>query len=405
VLAARAAAVISVGDGKTYPTIGQALAVAKPGDTIEVYPKDAGYEQVALRITTPRLTIRGVGPKRIILGGQGFDYSGVGSIPRAIVQLDPGADQTTIQHFELVDAHNDSYNGAGVRINQANRVIVRDCDIHDCDMGIMSNGKDGDPKAASDQDIDSCVIHENGSRKDPGYNHNLYLGGTSVTVERCNIYGALTGHNLKSRAHFTLVRYCWIHDSANRELDFVEAWDTERPNSNAVLIGDMIAKDPNCTGNRMTINFGREKGKRDGTLFLINDTIVTPFQSGVVGLSSAEGSVKLLNNVIVNTQQSGPSLIDISNGASLSAVTGSNNWMSREYNLSRTLIDAGSRFTGATRQDNPLDPQMCWSAAKLQPAPAAYVDGNGQKVTVTPNLIYIGDGRWMVTKARFIGAG
>ena len=38
-------------------------------------------------------------------------------------------------------AHNASHNGAGVRINQANDILVTHCEIHDNDMGVMSNGK------------------------------------------------------------------------------------------------------------------------------------------------------------------------------------------------------------------------------------------------------------------------
>ncbi|MFN8219030.1 MAG: hypothetical protein U0S12_02720 [Fimbriimonadales bacterium] len=58
---------------------------------------------------------------------------------------------------------------------------------------------------------------------DPGYNHNLYLGGTSVTIQFCEIYGALTGHNLKSRAHFTRVQYNLHPRLREPEMDLVDA--------------------------------------------------------------------------------------------------------------------------------------------------------------------------------------
>ena len=38
----------------------------------------------------------------------------------------------------------------------------------------------------------------------------------------CEVHSSLTGHNVKSRAHRTVVEACYIHDSANREFDLVD---------------------------------------------------------------------------------------------------------------------------------------------------------------------------------------
>ena len=129
--------------------------------------------------------------------------------PRAIIQFNKGADGCVLEGFELSGAHNESFNGAGVRINQANDVTIRDCAIHDNDMGIMSNG-DGTDATGKNQLIESCLIYSNGNAKHSGYNHNLYLGGTSVRIVACEIHSSLTGHNLKSRAHLTIVLNCYI---------------------------------------------------------------------------------------------------------------------------------------------------------------------------------------------------
>ena len=241
-----AAAELAIGPGKQFDRIEPALARAKPGDTILVFPPGEGqaYEKVALYVATPKLTIKAKTARagdRIILSGKGFDYSGRGHIPRAIVQFSPGADGCTLEGFELAAAHNESHNGAGVRINQANDVTIRRCEIHGNDMGIMSNG-DGTEKTAVNQRIENCLIHSNGDRSEPGYNHNLYLGGTSVTVEACEVHSSLTGHNIKSRARLTRVLWCYVHDSANRELDLVDARDTTAEHSDAVVAGCVIVK-------------------------------------------------------------------------------------------------------------------------------------------------------------------
>ena len=159
------AADLTVGSGGNYLRIEDAIAVAAAGDVILVSPQpgDKPYARTHLALFQSRITIRAVNSKgdRVRLEGDGYDYSGQGRIPRAIVQFNKGADGCVIEGFELSGAHNTSHNGAGIRINQANQVTVRDCVIHRNDMGIMSNG-DGTPQTAADQLIEDCLIHSNG---------------------------------------------------------------------------------------------------------------------------------------------------------------------------------------------------------------------------------------------------
>jgi len=392
---------LSVGDGKPFARIEDAVKAAHTGDEIDVYPKASGYDGTAVLVRTPGL--RFVGKlEKIGLDGTGFEYSGSGNMPRAIFQIDPGADGVTIENFELKNAHNRSFNGAGVRINQADRVTVRNCDIHGNDMGIMSNGIDGNPHAGEDQLIDHCAVHGNGNSGNPGYNHNLYLGGTSVTVQFCTIDHSLTGHNLKSRAHFTLVKYCAISSSSNRELDFVEAWDTRRPNSNAVLIGNVIQKATDSSGNRTVIHFGQENGRRDGAIFLINNTIKTPYVSAVLDLSAPTVSARLVNNVIENTDQAKPILAGIENGASLSKLSGGYNVISPAYSIEGTLIDPQTLFT---------DPRRNQSAGRgrkplpFPPGRASYTDGSGNRVPAELKYFHSPTAGWQKVSAPQIGAG
>ncbi len=329
------AATLEVGPGKTFRRIEAANAKARPGDVIRVYPLRRGraYEKVAVYVRQRNLTFRAVpGQKkggRVKLSGAGFDYRGRGRIPRARFQFNPGTDHCILEGFALSGAHNQRHNGAGVRINQANHVTIRDCEIFGNDMGIMSNG-DGTPATAINQRIERCIIHDNGNEKSPGFNHNLYLGGTSVTLSFCEVYASLTGHNVKSRAHYTRVEYSYIHDSANREFDLVDARDTARPESHAVLLGNVIVKDRNCRGNRAVIHFGQDGGgEHDGTLFLIHNTIVTPFISPVADLSAPAAGAHFLGNIISGgAGRKNQVLAAVRHGASLRNVRGSHNWLS-----------------------------------------------------------------------------
>lgn len=352
------AAQLDVGPGKPFARIEDALLKAQPGDTILVQPlpDNRPYPKTALSLNQPRITLRsaGTGANRVVLSGDGFDYSGRGSTPRAIVQFNPQADGCVLEGFVLTGAHNDSANGAGVRINQANDIIVRDCVIHGNDMGIMSGGN-GTDSAAANQLIENCLIHSNGNDKRAGYNHNLYLGGTSVTVIGCEIHSSLTGHNLKSRAHQTSVLACYIHDSANRELDLVDAkGDTTRPDSDAIVAGNIIVKAARCKGNRGVIHFGQDGGNdHDGTLWLVHNTIITPFISPVVTLSSRGAQAQFWNNIVwdAGARQNGQSLLESSKAVQApQPVGGSSNWLSSGFRdssgklkLERTFIaDAGA---------------------------------------------------------------
>ena len=343
-------AVLTVGPRGRFARIEDAASRARPGDTVLVHPLAGNkpYEKVAVYVRRPRVYFRAArreGDPRVKLSGRGFDYSGRGSTPRAIFQFNRGTDGCLLEGFELSEAHNGSHNGAGVRVNQANRVTIRDCEIHHNDMGMMSNSGKGSPETMVGLLVERCVIHHNGSFQRPGYNHNLYMGGTSLTLRFCDIHSSLTGHNVKSRAHHVRVEYCYVHDSANREFDLVDAVDTARPESHAVLVGNVIAKDPRCKGNKAVVHFGQDGGKdHDGTIYLVHNTIVTPFISPVVDLSAKSARARFVGNIVYDngSNQRGQKLVVARAGAKLSNVTGSHNWLSSGFasGLAGTGVDA-----------------------------------------------------------------
>jgi hypothetical protein len=371
------AADLAVGPGKTFGRIEDALAKAQPGDTILVHPLAGGaaYEKAAVYVDKAGIAFKAVPAKpgeRVALSGKGFDYTGAGRVPRAIFQFNPGADGCSLEGFDLAGAHNDSHNGAGIRINQANRVTIRNCSIHGNDMGIMSNG-DGTDKTAKDQLIDSCLIYSNGDLADPGYNHNLYLGGTSVRLLGCEVHSSLTGHNVKSRAHTTLVEGCYIHDSANREFDLVDAkGDTTVPGSNATLSNNIIIKNPKCEGNKAVIHFGQDGGnEHDGTIWLINNTIVTPFISPVVALDAAKAKAEFQNNIIWDggSGQRGQVLVDVGK-AGKDAAKGASNWLAAGFTANAAALGWEKNFIAKPTQAPPfVNPAKCdYHIAKADPS-------------------------------------
>lgn len=373
---------LEVGDGKPFSRIEDALQVAAPNATISVFPSAKGYSKTALKIEKP---VHLITNSNVVLDGTGFDYSGIGRIPRAIIQIDPGGGGSSIEGFRLTHARNQSHNGAGIRINAANNVSVSRCQISRNDMGVMSSGIDGDPSAGSNQRFFECWIFENGSDEDPGYNHNLYLGGTSAYLDRCIVNDATTGHNVKSRAHFTSITRSIIYGGNNRQVDCPESWNTSLPNSNLLLFDDLIVATPQPTGNGNLIHFGREKGERNGKAYVLFCTIYTQSSSPVLTLSSAGGSAELDATVVINSSQSHPKLVSLLTGQPTSAVTGSGNWLSQGYGAP---FDGLKSQTGQTKNGTPAIPWLpntgvVPSAYTTLKAPfVRYVDGDGKTQTL-----------------------
>jgi hypothetical protein len=344
---------LSVGPGKTYSRIEAAYQAAAAGDSILVYPKDAGasYDSVAVYLTKRNLAILGVAAsgQRVVLHGNGYNYTGAGSVPRAMFQFNPGADSCDVENFDISGCSNDSYNGAACRINQVNDITIRNCEIHANDMGLMSNGSVVDNSAAN-QLIEDCIVHDNGNANDAGYNHNFYMGGTSVIIRGCNVYAATTGHDIKSRAHITIVEGCFVHDCQNREFDLVDdATNTTAPGSHALVAGCVIVKAANASGNKTVMHFGQDGGNDHvGTLFVVHCTIVTPYVSPVVDLSAPGAGVSFTNTIVTDPSgsASGQVLVNARNGALMSNAAGRYLWISHGFSApAGGVFDHG--FTGA----------------------------------------------------------
>ena len=336
---------LTVGPGKAFPTLEHAYDAAKSGDTILVYPQPGNkpYEKTALNVNKKIYfkAVLGSDNKRIPLSGTGFNYSGANHVPRAIVQINLDGSGTIVEGFELSGARNDSFNGAGIRINAGNDVTIRNCEIHDNDDGLMSNGEVKD-KTAMNQRVENCYVHGNGNRKDNGQNHNFYMGGGSITISGCEVASSVAGHNIKLRAHNARIEYCYIHDSANREFDLVDADNTAIPNSDIVLIGNVIVKSRKAE-NHDVIHFGREKGEHKGTLYMVNNTIITPTYP-LLRITDPNAKVNMINNIISDGDGAGKGLklLEVKSSGS---VTGTNNWIAAAFTTGPG-VDLRNTFTG-----------------------------------------------------------
>jgi hypothetical protein len=185
---------------------------------------------------------------------------------------------------------------------------------------------------------------------------------------------------VKSRAHLTRVQYCYVHDSSNREFDLVDAAETAQRGSHAVLMGNVVVKDPQGKGNRTVIHFGQDGGKEhDGIVHLIFNTVVTPYIGPVVDLSAAKAQAQFVGNLVCDggTRQSGQTIANFRGGAMPQGVSGTGNWFSGDFGgVGKTRLDPKSNvfrraqaplFVNESQHDYRLTPELARSARVALP--------------------------------------
>lgn len=364
------AADVVIGAGRGFLRIEDGLSALKAGDTLLIYPRPDGqpYEQVAIRITEPDITVRSAPGTTVALDGTGVLYTGSGAVPRAIIEFAPDAHGGRVEGLHLTNARNRDGNAAGIRINAADNVTIANCVLASNDMGIISNGSHDRMRGLVIRD---CHIHGNGAPDGRELSHNCYLSGADARLIGCRIEGSVDGHNLKSRTRSLLVEGCIIRHSANRECDVVDAEGvTDRPGGIVLLVGCVIVKDPNCTGNRGVIHVGQDGGgNRLATCWLLHCTIIHPFSTAVVELSAPGAEVALLNTVIADPTGGGHgrALVERRGAGSTTPTFLGGCWLPYGHEIPST---AKQVVVGAFNAQPPLrDPTTDWRLTAAAEAP------------------------------------
>src|SRR5215472_11672558 len=373
-----------VGPSRTYksPCLLAAAVTLQPGDVVEV---DQGTYTDACQLTASGtaampITLRGVPGPRPVFDATGLDLSGSGSVPRAIFQF-TGGSHWRVSHLELKNATNASANGAAFRVTAgALDIVIDDVSVHDCQDGFMSDG-------AATLTVTASDVFHNGAGD--GFSHNFYVQGQSIVLVGNHIHDSNAGQNVKVRSHDAFIAYNLIENAGNYEIDLIQnPPQTDAPNANAILIGNVIIRPPSADNNSQVIVWGTDNAAetgRNGSLYAFSNTFILAHPSNRLfhAISPAAGSQIHLVNSIVHATVSGTGLA--TDATTSGILVGSNDWISSNVTtagaLTSVLSGTSPGFVSAT--DLHLTPGSPVRDAGV--AGVTAVDGSGAVVSGVPD--------------------
>src|SRR6185295_6510492 len=202
-----------------------------------------------------------------------------------------------------------------------------------------------------------------------------------------------------------LIAYNLIENAGNYEIDLIQnPPQTDAPNANAILIGNVIIRPPNADNNSQVILWGTDNAGdtgRNGSLYAFSNTFILAHPSNRLfhAINPAAGSQIHLVNSIVHATVSGTGLAADATTAGI--LVGSNDWISSNVttagSLSSVLTGTNPGFVSAT--DLHLTAGSPVLDAGLNGVTA--VDGTGAPVKGLPDQEYSAPlGRWPARRGR-----
>lgn len=319
------ARVYNVGDGQEFPAIQEApLDTLNPGDVVRIHYRAEPYrERFILRrsgTATQPIVITGVadqGKFPLIDGADAKQLQKERSRQpgRWLIKVgdDVAAEHVHIEKLQLQNANNTQSfdyqgekslytdNAAAILVQQGHHVVIDQCVLHGCGNGIQTSYAPN----VSHLTIRGCWIYDNGNHAnlESGQEHNVYLGGSYTTVEFCRFdHTHADGNNIKDRGFQTIIRYNWIEESLNRQLDLVDYKDYR--GADAYVYGNVLIQHPR-PHNRTMIHWGGDGDySRSGKLYFFNNTVVAKARGAqFFSVDRVDCGIVLTNNVFVGAGQ------------------------------------------------------------------------------------------------------
>jgi len=292
-------AILTVGPGKMFASVGAAAGAANSGDTIRIDPITLSGANAYAVFDDSNLIVEGAGPGRTVLDATGY------SLPnrKGLFTTNATASNFTVRNIEFKGAHDPNAadkNWAGLR-QQSSGLTVTNCSFHDNDNGLL-----GGAGTTSDVVVEDSELFRNGYGD--GQSHNMYIGDArSLTLRYSYSHDARVGHDVKSRAITNYLLYNWIGATGPG----TESYEVNLPDGGTTyIIGNVIRQDSH-TGNSTIVDWGSENNggaNPSQGIFIVNNTIVNDRSAGTyvrVGGGIYPSSIRLVNNIFAGAGAGG----------------------------------------------------------------------------------------------------
>jgi hypothetical protein len=321
-----AADTLSVGPGKPYKGIADAMPNAHPGDVIEVQGGNTYPGMIWLRddqggTKDKPVTIRGIKAdgKRPVL-------SGVGSGQYENIILLLNANHVVMESFEVIgDGSDTNY----CVVHKADDVTLRDFVIHNC---LHQGGLVGTDEGSGSLTLEYSELYHNGKG---ATSHQIYMTtdetmypGSVFRIQFCYVHDGVGGNNVRSRAERNEIYYNWVEGAFYHELDLVGPIDGDslpfREDSD--IVGNVLIK------KNSEWRIARVGGDGDGNTggryrFSNNTMVMTDSSSTVISLQNTVQTLEMYNNVIYGSK-AGFQVYDVNEQIGPDTVHfGANNWV------------------------------------------------------------------------------
>lgn len=270
---------LRVGPDAEFQTVVAAAEHARDGDTVEILAGDYPGDVATWRANN--LSIRGVGGRpHVSANGHHVDGKGIWLVR---------GNDVVIENVELSGAKVPDGNGAGIRVEGRN-FTLRNCYLHHNEMNLLAGITD----PLSTIRIEHSEIAHSGGGAALG--HGIYVGRIAeLVVTGSYLHHAQLGHQVKSRAATTSLRYNTIADGVDGKSSYL----VDAPNGGRlVLVGNVLQKSAHAE-NRHLVRFGEEGLKHDHNAILAaNNTFASVVPAGAVFVGQRGATqVVLLNNL------------------------------------------------------------------------------------------------------------
>ena len=259
--------VFTVDPAGTYKTVQSVASLVDDGDTVFI-AAGTYQNQPQVSFTKNNLFISGVNGRPRLEAGSALANKSNG---KALFVIS-GAN-CIVQNIEFANAKVPDNNGAGIR-QEGCDLTVQYCYFLGNEMGIL-----GGNYTNCRVTIEHCVFANNGSPNNPGYQHNVYINHIDTLVFQYNytVNAIAEGHELKSRAHFNLIRYNFIGNLSSND-----SRNIDLPNGGTtILVGNVIEQNESSVNSNL-VGYGLEglTNKAPHNLWVVNNTFVNRKSKG-----------------------------------------------------------------------------------------------------------------------------